>query len=131
MTAAREATLHWLAASWIVFGSLGLTWSVASLADRFGPGVGWQLTVAISVPLVIGGIGILRGWPWARSVATVAVAAALLEAVALLVSGVPGTTNPLLAATAIFHLYGLALMLRPAESRPPAMDPSHTDPQEE
>jgi hypothetical protein len=104
-----------IARLWIVFGALGILVALASIAGQPGPRstLAWHAwTIVVSATLVVGAVGTLRGSRWGWWIATSALTAALTEVVLLITNGLPGVPNPVLAGTFVFHVYGLALLLR-------------------
>jgi hypothetical protein len=105
-----RASLDWLAALWIGFGGLGAVTALASLTDPRTAYPVWPWTVAVSLGLIVAGLGVLQGRRWARSVAIVAVGAALLETMVWIFWYWPGT--PVLVVSAVVHVIGLVALAR-------------------
>jgi CBS-domain-containing membrane protein len=107
MKAFGRSALGSLAILWVAFGSLGLAMTAASLVHAENVYPGWQWTFAVSVALLLGGMGILRRFGWARWVAVAAVAGGLAEAAAWLW----WMWTPILIATVVFHTCGLVVLI--------------------
>jgi hypothetical protein len=110
VTQRLPAAMAWFAALWIGFGGLGLLTTLASLLDPFSEYPAWPVTVLVSLALVAGGYGVLRGRRWGPWLAIVAVAGGLAETVGWMLWA--GAVTPVLLATAAFHLVGLGVLGR-------------------
>jgi len=108
MMALGRGALESLARLWVAFGGLGLVMTSASLVDSVHAYPGWQWTIGVSVALVLGGIGVMRRNRGARWIVASAVAGGLAEAAVWLW----WTWTPILVATAVFHTYGLVVLMR-------------------
>ena len=108
MNAFGRGAVESLAGLWVLFGGLGLVMTLTSLGESVSAYPGWQWTVGVSVALVVGGFAILRRARGARWIAAAAVAGGLAEAAAWLW----WMWTPILVATAVFHAYGLVVLIR-------------------
>ena len=102
--------LRALATLWVVTGAFGLFEAAAGLYAGEGPypTEWWVGNMALSTAVTVAGIGVLARQWWAIWLAVPAIGVSLALAIAFFASNAPGMPNPMIGATILVHLLGLA-----------------------